>query len=414
MLEKDPNRFKKIRADKDKHDQAAASNRADAEAEYDSEDLADDDEQGHDSRNTPTKTVATKKPAPKTRATALRRCGTTTPAPPTIQGGRLTKAIVADMIEKQGRREHRPVDYGYRSAPSDSEHTEIRKLTHKTKRKPETVVKLRETINRHARYCPFVRLNKKLHHAHRRIRYLQGRWTDEPEISSDSEGNAGNGNGNGSAIEVGDANGNGNGKDPVQQEDSNGEDGDDAEQQDVVGAGKSTVPPKKKAASKAKVTTAKKTTRTTKKSTKPALPEQPTQSDDDERLSEQDPPSDKEGSATAGATNKDAPTSKATDPSDEALSKTPRAHSSLSGSEVVVPDKNDVNHKGNGLATPPTTPEDGTLQRQLIRPEHAVQKPSVKPATTTKAGTTEKRKVSDTELTSEDEHNSKNRKTRAD
>jgi hypothetical protein len=52
--------------------------------------------------------------------------------------------------------------------------------------KRNTIAKLRDTVDRHARWCPFVKLNKKLHSVHRRVRALEHMYLDS-ESDDDSE-----------------------------------------------------------------------------------------------------------------------------------------------------------------------------------------------------------------------------------
>jgi hypothetical protein len=398
MLVKDRNYFKKNQARKNKNDEAAASNKADAEADDDSENPTDDDEPGQNSRDDSPKTVPIKKSAPKKRVTTKRKLATGRSASPTIQGAVITKAVQANPPADGGRRLHREVDFGYYSAPSDSEHTEARKLTLKKDRKALTMVKLKETIDRHARYCPFVQINKKLHHAHRRIRKLQGRPTNEPELWIYRDGNYtfSRHRGKGSAIEVGSSNGN----DSAQKAESEDEDEDEdlAEHPGVIAEDKSTVSrigclARRNAPA----------VRKAKKEYKKLVPyEESSPSGEDDT-----------GNATAGATDKDAPTSKATDPKHEASTKTLQAQSSLPVGDIALPDENDVDRQEDAHDAPLTTPEDHEI-KQSVRPEHAVQQPSVKPATTTtKADADKKRKASDSDLSSEAEPTSKNRKTLA-
>jgi len=381
MLEKDPRRFNKIQALKDKQGKIATSTRADAEAENDSESPADDDfeEPPQDARDKSTKTVATNKPAPKKRATGSKKSATTTPAPPTIRGGKITKVAEG----RKGIRPHRSVNFGYRSAPSDSEHEEIRRTATTLSGRTLKLVKLKETIDRHAAWCPFVHLNKKLHHAHRRIRALQNRPNDEPELP-----------------ETLDKFDDDNDDDSIEKDDPTGEDED---QDEGYSEGQITNAPRMRKtqvlALEKKAAGAKQLARLNDDGANQSTRADslPGNEDNDTSIVH----------ATAGTADKNARLTKVARSEDEALSKTSHAQSSVSGSE----DDND--DEENGHAAPSTTPEDGKL-KQLIRLEHAAPQPSVGLDDTTKAGAAKKRKVSETGLTSEAEPASKNRKIHAD
>jgi hypothetical protein len=123
MLGKDRNYFKKNQARKNKNDEAAASNMADAEAGSDLEDDADDDDdEPEQTAPEPTKAVATKKRAPKKHATNLKKLAAPTPALPTIQNGCLNGTVIVKKETALGsRRPHRKKNWHYESAPSESE-----------------------------------------------------------------------------------------------------------------------------------------------------------------------------------------------------------------------------------------------------------------------------------------------------
>jgi hypothetical protein len=399
MLEKDPKRFNKIRAHKNKNDEAAASNRADAEAGSDLEDDADDDDDEPEQIAPElTKPAAIKKVAPKKRAKNVKKPAAIKADSPPIQDGRTVKP----------RRPHRKKNWHYESAPSDSE-WELKKQDKSDPYKNETIAKLRETVNRHARWCPFVQINKRLHHAHRRIRFLEGLPIPESEDSSDGEdNNTGNRNSKGSAIKVDNGESNGH----VQREHINGNDEGLAEQPgvpDLIVEDKSTAPPRKKAASKAKVTPTKETAITTKVPTKPAHEDSPVDPNHEESpprdtnpqndhplieeelddgaasdiLSEEDSPvnhgvnENGVGDATAGAPNQSVPAGETAKSSDEASEK----DSLTSGEELEA--------KGEAY-----------LERHRSL------------AAVTNADAAKKRKLPETELTSDAEPVRKSRKNR--
>jgi hypothetical protein len=396
MLEKDRNYFKKNQARKNKNDEAAASNIADAEAGSDLEDDADDDDDDGDNepvpraRNVPSKLIVRNTPAAKRGATAVRKPAAIKAGSPSIQDGHIVKP----------RRPHRRKNWHYESAPNDSE-WELKKQDKSDPYKNETIAKLRETVNRHARWCPFVQINKRLQHAHRRIRFLEGLPIPYSDESSDGEDdNPGSRNGKGSCTKIGNKSGN----DPVQKEWSNGNDDneEDAQQPDVIDDDTSTALPGKKA--RAKVTSANETALTTKVPTKPAQEQSPVDPNhEDSPLSDHPLPSKERddeveaeilsdedsavnhgdngngaADAAGGAPNRSALTGKAANSNDEASER----ESLTSGEELEA--------KGNVYLE---------HHRSL--------------ATVTSADATKKRKVSATELTSDAEPAGKSRKTRA-
>lgn len=333
--------------------------------------------------------------------TAGRKSATRTPGP-TIQQGRITKAGNGRKPADPNRRPHRKVVFDYYSAASESEGEQRRRTFDKPGRFKLNLVKLKETVDRHGAWCPFVHLNKKLHHAHRRIRTLQGRPWDEFEIPDDNPRKYGPGNGNGSAHQVDNSDGEDEDEDELEDEDEAG-----AEQADVRDEPRPTVSQKKQHASKAKVTALKETALMKEVLTKPAHDEQPVPADDDvsESPNGEDPSSDNEdnasdtGNATAGAADKNAPTGKATGSKADASSKTSRDQGSDSESGGLEAPLQEGNRKRSGITAPPATPE------------RANRKPLVKPIATTKGGAVKKRKASDTELTPDAEPSGKNRKS---
>lgn len=86
--------------------------------------------------------------------------------------------------DKRNVRKHRPVDWialGYESVPDDSENDEEKKKT------KDGIAKLRETVNRHAKWCPFVKVNKKARAVHKRIKALEAAVFDVEEDEEDEE-----------------------------------------------------------------------------------------------------------------------------------------------------------------------------------------------------------------------------------
>ena len=424
MLGKDPKRFNKIQAFHDKHEKLAASNKADADADDDSENPTDDDDDDDELEETArddstktvtTKTGTTKKSAPKKTTTTVKQSATTTPASPTLQNGVITKITKIIKGRKQGdRRPHRSVDYGYWSAPSDSEYEEKRRIATTLSGRMLKLVKLKETIDRHAAWCPFVHLNKKLHHAHRRIRALQHRPNNEPELPKTLAELAKRGDGNDDHDD-----------DHIEKEETNSEDEDSDSMEQITiyvprkrktqvmaafekktaqveqlpqlnaeeagrpsapppgNEDKSTAPPRKKAASKAKVTPTKETAHTTKVSTKPVLEESlmdPGRGGQDSPIDAEDK-TNKTDDATGGARNQSVTTSKAAESNDETSER-----SSLSSSE-------DLEARNKAY-----------LEHQRGHSSAAV----------TTAEAAKKRKVSEIEPNADAEPVSKTRKIRAD
>jgi hypothetical protein len=228
LFQQDHKYFLKIQAKKAKQDRkaaAAADELSDAEDEL------------------PAFTAATAKPpvpqkgrAPKKPA-APRKTAT---AKPTIQNGSIAKGTKAQPAGKKARR-HREADYQFEPVPdlSDDE----------PPNKHNTIAKLRETIDRHADWCPFVLLNKKLHSVHRRVRALEyaaseGGDGGEPEVPEvDSEAHNGHGN-----VEGMDPAGSGD------DDDNNGEDVVEDNSEDDNNSGKQLPKPQKATQSTPKFT----------------------------------------------------------------------------------------------------------------------------------------------------------------
>jgi hypothetical protein len=397
MLGKDPKRFNKIQAFHDKHEKLAALNKADADADDDSENPTDDEDDDDELEETArddstkkitTKTGTTKKSASKKKATT--QSATTTPAPPTIQGGRI------NVIAK-GRnpdiRSHRPVNFGYRSAPSDSEWEEKRRTSKTLSGRTLKLVKLKETIDRHAVWCPFVHLNKKLHHAHRRIRALQHRPNDEAELPETLD-----------ELDKRLQDYYDRDDDHIEKEDTNGED----EDSDSMEAIMIQVPRKRK--TQVMAAFEKKTAQV--EQLAPSNDDEPKKPTGADSLPGNENASTSIVDATAGATDQNSRLTKATRSKDEALSRTSRAQSSFPDSDIAVPGK-DVDHQENSHSAPSTTPDDHK-SKQLIRHVNAVPQPSVELDETARAMAAKKRKASEIEPNADAEPVSKTRKIRAD
>lgn len=163
ILQKNPKYFLKLRVDKAK--MAAAKDTAAEEADSD-----EIEPQG----------TAKPKKKPATNNPAAPKAPVKTNKTPTIQEGSIVKPIKAKQPQKP-RRRHRPVDYHYESVPEQSD---------EEKGKSNTIAKLGETIDRHARWCPFVLLNKKLHSVHRRTKRLEDMvaYDDDDEDEQSDEG----------------------------------------------------------------------------------------------------------------------------------------------------------------------------------------------------------------------------------
>lgn len=155
MLQNDPKVFikeQKRKAKQDMLDAAAANDSASSVDEI--------QEATTKAAKKPTTTKpkpAPKAPAPKKQPAARSK----TTATQTIQNGRITKAANAEP--KNDGRSHHKIKLP-ESAPCSSEDDG----------KNDNMRKLRTSIIQHAKWCPFVRLNKKMQNVHRRVRYLEG------------------------------------------------------------------------------------------------------------------------------------------------------------------------------------------------------------------------------------------------
>ena len=169
IIAKDPKYFRK---------QQSAKAKADLQAAIRADDATDATETESKTNTKPARKPASRPPATNKSSTTSKLPTAKTPRPAasrstkaaTIQKGNITKSTKAKKQPENSKRKHRKVDYDYDSVPDESD---------EEAGKSKTIAKLRETIDRHARWCPFVRLNKKLHKVHRRVKCLE---------TSDSEG----------------------------------------------------------------------------------------------------------------------------------------------------------------------------------------------------------------------------------
>jgi len=160
ILEKDPKALLRRQVEKSKRERQAALSAENPPASEGTE---------PETSTKSAKKSAPKKAAPKKAAPAATKSSRSA----TIQNGTITKKAKAKKQPQKSKRKHGRSEYGYETVPSDSEDFGAAKSN--------TIAKLRDTINRHARWCPFVRIHKKMHNSYRRIRL--------PEILSDSEDN---------------------------------------------------------------------------------------------------------------------------------------------------------------------------------------------------------------------------------
>ena len=168
--------FPNVRTAKEKHDRQVAnatSNSNDAEPE---------------TTTKPPKEPASKKPPAKKPAGSAAKSKAA--KPPAIKNGKITKPVKSKQSEKP-KRIHRKAKWDDNaSVPDESEDEQ---------RRQNTIAKLRETVHRHARWCPFVRINKKLHRLHRRTMLLEMSDSEddgessapEEEVPEDNEGLSG-------------------------------------------------------------------------------------------------------------------------------------------------------------------------------------------------------------------------------
>jgi hypothetical protein len=236
LLQNDRRYFLKIQAKKAKQDRKVAA-------------AVDDPSSAED--ELPVSTTVNKKPVPqKPRApkkpAAPRKTAATRP---TVQNGNLTKSTKAQPAGKPERK-HRPADYKYETVPEESDDP--------GPKKNNTIAKLRETVDSHARWCPFVRVNKKLHNVYRSVRGLERMYPDsEGDDDGQEEGPEVESSGSAEAMEPP-----GNGDD-----DDNGDDVTEGSSEDDNNAGNEPTKPEKKAsqtgakAATVKAATARKTSK---------------------------------------------------------------------------------------------------------------------------------------------------------
>lgn len=173
IIAKDPKYFRKQQAAKAKADLQATLRAGDATGATDTE---------PETKTKPARKPASQPPAMNKSSTTSKRPTTKTSGPAasrstkaaTIQKGNITKPTKV----KESKRKHRKVDYDYDSVPDESD---------EEAGKSKTIAKLRETIDRHARWCPFVRLNKKLHRTHRRVKRLETSDSEEDDAIAEPE-----------------------------------------------------------------------------------------------------------------------------------------------------------------------------------------------------------------------------------
>jgi hypothetical protein len=161
-LRDDPKAGLKIQRKKARIDKMTAAAAEAAAAKQDGLQMTTAEPQKATARNA-TKKLVTRKPAP--RKSAASKTPAKISRAPTAQKGKITEdaANVDQPQEKPYRRPHRKVNIPYHSASELSEDDG----------KNDSCVKLRATVNRHARWCPYVKLNKKIHNMYRKIRDLE-------------------------------------------------------------------------------------------------------------------------------------------------------------------------------------------------------------------------------------------------
>lgn len=120
---------------------------------------------------TPKKATASKKAAPDT-VTADNA------ALPTLVKGNLIRAVTAEPKQKP-KRSHHPPKFEDDEAPDDSDFENARSKN--------GYARLWDSIDRHARWCPFVRLNKKHEHAHRRLKALEAALYNDSDDDGDND-----------------------------------------------------------------------------------------------------------------------------------------------------------------------------------------------------------------------------------
>lgn len=177
IIAKDPKYFRK---------QQSAKAKADLQATLMEGDATDATETEPETKTKPARKPATRPPATNKSSTTSKLPTAKTPRPAasrstkaaTIQKGNITKSTKAKKQPENSKRKHRKLDYDYESVPDESD---------EEAGKSETIAKLSETIDRHARWCPYVRLNKKLHRVHRRVKRLETSDSEEDNAIAEPE-----------------------------------------------------------------------------------------------------------------------------------------------------------------------------------------------------------------------------------
>jgi hypothetical protein len=170
-FQKNSNYYKNLQADKARRERQAA---------FSAEHPLSDEDAEPKTTTKPKKEPASKKPAPKKAAPAA----TKSSASSTIQDGRIKKAANVKNQPQRPKRNRDVVDYGNESVSDASDEEQLENKTTAT---------LRETVDRHARWCPFVRINKKLHRMYRKAKlrglpdYEDNNETTEPEEVHDED-----------------------------------------------------------------------------------------------------------------------------------------------------------------------------------------------------------------------------------
>ncbi|GAB7328109.1 hypothetical protein MBLNU13_g00146t1 [Cladosporium sp. NU13] len=163
ILAEDRNYFKEQQAVKAKADLQATHKADDTTGSTD----AEPETITKPARNPANRRTTAKKPPVANKPSTARKSGpavsrSTNSA--TIQNGNIVNPTKAKKQQEKPKRKHRKADYGYESVPAESD---------KEAGNRNTIAKLRESIDRHARWCPFVQLNKKLHGVHRSVKRLE-------------------------------------------------------------------------------------------------------------------------------------------------------------------------------------------------------------------------------------------------
>ena len=173
ILADDPNYFKKQQAVKAKADLQATLMAVHTTAATDT----DTEPKPKPAKKTANRPPTTSKP-PNAKKPSPAASRSTKPKAATIQNGTITKQAEAKKQQEKPQRKHRKADYDYESVPEESDEEAGNR---------NTIAKLREPIDRHARWCSFVQLNKKLHGVHRRVKRLEMLESDDENGSTEPE-----------------------------------------------------------------------------------------------------------------------------------------------------------------------------------------------------------------------------------